>query len=227
MKTGTQLLTKKAESFDFFKQLDAPFKNEFLNTIKYIQVEPATTLISEIDTCTHLALVLSGSIRVYKLSKNGKEITLYRIQSGESCVLTASCILSDQRFPAYAKSEKACEILLVPNTAVKKWITKSTLWQQFIFGLMASRLSDVIEIVEEIAFKKMDMRIAKQLILIAKNNNRLINSTHQQLADELGSSREVISRILKDFEHRGLIILLRGNIKIVDKIGLSKIAEVL
>jgi CRP/FNR family transcriptional regulator len=141
-------------------------------------------------------------------------------------VLTASCILSDINFPAFAVTEVETEALMVPTSFVNKWIAENTIWQKFIFSLVAKRLADVIEVVEEVAFKKLDSRIAKQLLYMGASNQNTIQITHQQLAGELGTSREVISRILKDFEHQGIIDVLRGKISILDRTKIKKIANV-
>ena len=226
MNIDKNTLLSLAKTFDFFAELDDTFKTVFLNAIQYAKLPANSIICNQSAQCSQLGLLVSGRVRVYKLSESGKEITLYRIKPGESCVLTASCILSDINFPAFAVTEVETEALMVPTSFVNKRIAENTIWQKFIFSLVAKRLADVIEVIEEVAFKKLDSRIAKQLLYMGASNQNTIQITHQQLAGELGTSREVISRILKDFEHQGIIDVLRGKISILDRTKIKKIADV-
>jgi CRP/FNR family transcriptional regulator len=172
-------------------------------------------ICAEQDLCHHLALVLSGTARVYKLAESGREITLYRVGAGECCILTASCILSRRPFPAFAVSETPLEALLVPAPQVVQWMTEQQAWRDYIWDLLASRLADVISLVEEVAFRRLDERLAEYLLGKAAQSPEL-HVTHQQIATDLGTSREVVSRLLKDFEARGLVRLGRGVIGLED-----------
>jgi len=173
--------------------------------------------------CTHLPLVLSGTARVYKLGETGREITLYRIEAGQSCVLTASCILSGRRFPAFARCETAVEAALVPAQTLLDWFTQDPAWRSYLLGLVADRLADIISIVEEVAFRRMDRRVAEYLTR-GDTGRGALNLTHQQIASDLGTSREVVTRILRDFEGKGLVALARGRIALRDPAGLVNAA---
>ncbi|MES9971615.1 MAG: Crp/Fnr family transcriptional regulator [Candidatus Thiodiazotropha sp.] len=171
--------------------------------------------------CSHLALVIEGSARVFKISENGREITLYRIGPGESCILTASCIMSQKPFPAFAVSELPIQALLVATSDVVKWSNQEPAWRDYLFRLISDRLSDVISVVEEVAFRRVDRRLAAYLLQYTDKDDNRIQVTHQSIASDLGTSREVISRILKDFEQQGLISITRGAITLDDRQGLN------
>jgi len=168
------------------------------------------------DQCATLPLVLSGQARVYKSGEQGREITLYRLESGESCILTASCILAAHAFPAFAVTETEVDAVVIPSAVFRGWLTKHEAWQTYVFGLLWQRLANVIAVVEEVTFRRMDARIAAFLVARAELSEGIVKTTHDAIADELGTAREVVSRILKDFEHDGWVSLSRGAIRIID-----------
>ncbi len=201
----------------FLRSASAEFINEFQQHAQLLQVPSGKTLYWEGDRCAALPVALSGQFRVFKIGENGNEITLYRFGKGESCILTTSCIFSQGEFPAVAKVEIAGEVLLIPEQTVRVWMLKYPEWQKYLCALFSKRLSDTIATVEEITFKRMDVRVIRWLIeksTSSKSND--IKLTHQQIAYDLGTAREVISRILKDLEMRGAINVSRGHIKITD-----------
>lgn len=175
------------------------------------EVPEGRHICAERDACHHLALVLEGTARVYKLAESGREITLYRVEPGECCILTASCILSGRPFPAYAASETPIRAVLLPAERVAAWMQTQPAWRDYVWALLAARLADVISLVEEVAFRRLDDRLAEYLLNNAAKTGEL-RATHQQVATDLGTSREVVSRILKDFEARGWVTLGRGMI---------------
>lgn len=182
------------------------------------QIIPKNHLISvEGSSCNYFSFLLKGSIKVFKVGTSGREIILYRIEEGGSCILTASCILSNKSFPAIALTEEKSEVISFPSNLFKELVNKYPVWQQYVFNLVSERLDNVITIVNELAFKQVDIRLAEKLLKLTSNGNSLIKLTHQELASDIGTSREVVSRILKDFEQRSIISLSRGVIKILSK----------
>jgi CRP/FNR family transcriptional regulator len=165
--------------------------------------------------CAYLPFVLKGTLRVYKTSESGKELTLYRIEQGESCILTATCILSGGSFPAIAEAEGATEVLLLPSQLLVSLVEERVEWRKFVFGLYSKRLEMVLALVEEVAFHHVDTRIAAYLVKSARGRQNVVARTHAEIASELGTSREVVTRILKDFEAAGLITTLRGSIRVL------------
>ncbi len=175
-------------------------------------------IFDEGAACTNLAIVLSGKVRVFKLNESGREISIYRIDKGESCILTISSILSDLKFPATAVVEEDLTALMLPADVFKDLVDIDEKWRNYTFRLVNQRLANVITVVEEVAFRRMDERIAEFLMSKIKDGNYELTITHKQIADELGTHREVVSRILKDFEKEGFIQLARNKIKILHEI---------
>lgn len=215
-----------SQLFPFIHQAKPDFVEEFFANTRYIELEAGVSICEEGQNCSSLALVMQGTGRVYKLSAGGREVTLYRIQSGQSCVLTASCMMNQDEFPAMAVAETAMRGLLVSPHNVREWFCRDPAWQQFIFSLLSHRLADIISVVEEVAFKRIDVRLAQYFVkYLDKNGQTVINKTHADLAADLGSSREVVSRILRDFSQRKLIHSGRGSLELLDVSRLAKLAE--
>lgn len=193
---------------------------EFLANAYYARLPANHDIFAEGDRADAIALLLSGRVRVYKIGETGREITLYRFGSGESCVLTANAILSHQTFPALATVESDVEAIMIPADVFRAWIDQFDPWRSFFFDLLAQRLVNMLAVVDEVTFRRLDLRLAKLLAQRGEYQNP-IAVTHQELASELGSSREVISRLLADFADDGLIKMMRGEIEIVDSDALS------
>lgn len=172
------------------------------------------------DACTHLPLVLRGELILTKYGETGRGIALYHVGDGESCILSTLSILNNTAFPAEATSRSKTELLLVPSGAVKELISAEPAWRDFVFSTYHERLAGLIALIEEVVFGKLDVRLAEHLL---KRSHRggdgrggrgesggVVETTHQELAVELGSSREVVSRLLKEWERQGVIRLSRG-----------------
>ncbi len=180
------------------------------------QLPPGQHICLEGSSCEHLAFVLRGTARIYKMGETGREITLYRLGRGECCILTLSCILSEKRFPAFAISETEMEAILVPSGVVQRWMEQLPAWRRYAWNLVASRLGDIISLVEEITFRRMDERLELYLGQAERfPPGEKIPITHQQIATELGTSREVVSRLLKDLEQHQVVQLGRGWIRLL------------
>ena len=166
-------------------------------------------------------MLLSGKIRVFKASQNGRELQLYRVASGESCILTSSCLLGRNRYQARGVAEEDLEMVLLPASSFYQLIANHETFRLYIFNLFSERLTDLMQLVSAVAFQKLDQRLAT--LLISKSGT--IHITHQALADELGSVREIISRLLKNFSEQGWIKLGREQIDIIDPSALKKFCE--
>ncbi len=176
------------------------------------------------DRCQNYLLVLAGSIRVQKLSESGREIVLYRVEAGESCVLTTSCLLAAENYPAEAITETEVHGVAIPVDRFQDGLAHSEGFRRFVFSAYARRLSDLIGLVEQVAFLRVDVRLARHLLGHADAQQRL-RVTHQDLAVELGTAREVVSRQLKEFERRGWVRLRRGEIAVLDAHALTHLVE--
>ncbi|GAB5550101.1 MAG: Crp/Fnr family transcriptional regulator [Sandaracinaceae bacterium] len=201
--------------FPFIHALDEALRAEMDRAVRPVHLEPGALICLEGDRCQAIPLVVSGEARVYRTSPEGRVITLYRIEPGESCILTASCLLSDRPFPAFAEAETPVEALLLPADVFVRLFAEAAPLREHVFSLLARRLGDVIELVDAVAFRRVDERLARHLLDQADAAGRVAR-THEALAEALGTSREVVSRTLKEFERQGLVALSRGAVSVVD-----------
>ncbi len=204
------------EAFPFFATLPAQTRSQILGRSVGKTLAHKEVLARDGGECSFLPFVLTGTLRIYKGSEGGREITLYRIERGESCILSATCILNGGSFPAIAEAEGETEVLLVPAKLLTEHVDSNPDWRRFLFGLYAKRLDEVLSLVDEVAFHHMDARLAAYLLRNASGRPSSVGRTHVQIADELGTSREVVTRILRDFEGDGMITTSRGSIQILD-----------
>ena len=195
---------------------DPGLAREFQQKAFFARIPVGRDVFVEGDQVDAIALLISGMVRVYKIGETGREITLYRFGNGQSCILTANAILSQKNFPAVATVEKDAEAVMIPADTFREWVRRYDLWREFVYDLLSERLSSVMEIVEEVAFRRMDVRVASFLVERSRKSD-LVQVTHQEIAAELGSSREVISRILEDFSAEGMITVSRGMVTVVDR----------
>ncbi len=166
--------------------------------------------------CRNALLVILGSIRVQMISEGGREIVLYRVGPGETCVLTTSCLLAAEDYPAEARAETEVAAAILPAAVFHDLLGRSVRFRTHVFQTYGRRITDLMLVIDEVAFRRIDLRLAKLLVERCDPRGRGLAATHQQLALELGSAREVISRQLKEFERRGWLILRRGQIDRVD-----------
>jgi len=170
-----------------------------------------TALFVEGDPCQGFPFLLEGEIGVARGSPDGRELSLYRVSPGEVCVVSAGCLFGSR--PMHARGTTLSDSLLVMASAdcIRGW-TDSRPVRDFLFGVLADRLTDLMELVEAVAFQRLDQRLARTLL----GHGQTLHLTHQQLADELGTAREMVSRLLKRFEVDGLVVLGRERIDILD-----------
>lgn len=223
MKDTTQLREKVFGRFPLFRTAGPDVQAELFQHAALVQIPAHQFICLEGNKCSGIPLVLEGHARVYKLSEAGREITLYHVEPGDSCILTASCIMSGIEFPAFVATETDVEAIVVPPAVLQRWVKQYEVWNEFLWAMLASRFAEVISLVQEIAFQRVDKRTADYLVHAADADG-LIKKTHQDIAADLGTSREVISRILKEFEHSGLVTLSRGEIHAKDLIELRRTA---
>ncbi len=211
------------ESFPFLRAAPDGFRAELFDHLSLVRLPAGQVICHDGSHCSLLPLILTGTGRVYKLGENGREITLYRVEPGESCVVTASCILSGQPFPAFAECESEVEAVVAKPAEVRRWMAESEPWRGYLFGLIADRLQEVFAVLDAVLFQRLDQRlIAFLLRRQAAAPGQGIPMTHQALAVELGSSREVVSRVLKVLEGQGLLRTTRGLIELLDLPGLEQ-----
>ena len=185
------------------------------------RMRAGSVLFSAQQPCSGFPLVLEGSVRVVKTAPNGREILLYRVEPGESCILSGSCLLGRSDYSASGIAETDVEVLVLPPPLFNELMLQHEPFRQYVFGMYATRLSDVMELVEEVAFHKLDTRLAHLLA----QRGPVIAETHQKLADELGSVREIVTRLLRSFEQRGWVRLERERVTVLDPKALADFAH--
>jgi len=188
-----------------------------------MQLPAGTQVFAEHQPCQGFPLLLDGSIKVIKLASSGRELMLYRVSPGGSCIISSSCLLAHTDYNARGIAETPLTLLALPVAEFSRLLVEHAPFRDFVFHLFTERIAELMQLVEEVAFARLDQRLAK--LLLARSDNTL-NVTHQQLADELGSVREIVSRLLKGFAAQGLVTLGREQLNIVDRPRLQKIASV-
>jgi len=204
-------------------------KNIFLNTFEpelleeimnfpSVVLPKGETILKEESYIKQIPLVVYGNIKVRKTDENGKELILYHILPGESCVLSITSCLNNKQSNAEAITEDYTEIRVIPSEKVKEWMDKYKSWRNFVLKLYYDRMFEILNLVDGISFKQTDNRLIEKLNDLRKKEGNTIKITHQQLANEIGTAREVISRLLKKLEKEEYIKLERGSIKILQNL---------
>ena len=201
-------------------ELPQKLQQEIAATAQSVTVPSGATIFDERQPCQGFPFILSGAIRVAKVSASGRELPLYRVTPGETCIITSSCLLGNVPYNARGTAESETVLVVLPQGLFTELLAQAP-FRNFIFNLFAERMADLMRLVEEVAFRKLDQRLAALLL----GKGRVVHATHQQLADELGSVREMISRLLKGFSEQGLVGLGREQIEIRDAAGLRRVAE--
>ncbi|HWU82385.1 MAG TPA: Crp/Fnr family transcriptional regulator [Methylophilaceae bacterium] len=189
---------------------------------RIVEAPVGTIGYSEGMPCKGYVLRLAGQSRVYKISSSGREILLYRVAAGETCVLTTTCLLGRSDYPASTVVEEPIRDVVVPAAIFHQLMIESPVFRRFVMENYGALISDLIVLLDEVAFHSLDTRLAK---LLLDESGPQIHRTHQQLADELGTAREVVSRQLKRFEQRGWVSLGRGQIEVLDRAALEHAAR--
>jgi len=202
--------------------LDETAKELLRRHARIVEAPVGTIGYRETDPCNAYVMRLAGRSRVYKLSDTGREILLYRVGAGETCVLTTTCLLGRSHYPASTVVEEAVRDVVVPAAIFHQLMVESDVFRRFVLGNYGDLISDLIVLVDEVAFRSISARLAG---LLLQAPDGVVSYTHQQLADELGSAREVISRQLKDFERAGWLRLGRAQVEVLSRDALQRLTQ--
>jgi CRP/FNR family transcriptional regulator len=208
------------QHYPMLGELAAAELDDLLSKAMRVTLSSGTVVFDEDQPCQGFPLILSGSLRVIKASPNGRELQLYRVIPGESCILTSSCLLGHTRYQARGICERDLEMILLPAGSFHTLLGQHASFRSYVFHLFSDRLTDLMQLVSAVAFQKLDQRLAALLI----NKPNPMHTTHQALADELGSAREIVSRLLKGFAEQGWVKLGREQIEVTDENALKKFA---
>jgi CRP/FNR family transcriptional regulator len=212
--------------FPVLKTLDHNALQELIREGSLVKRTAGTILMRKGEPCPHVPLVLSGVLRVYKLSPGGREMTLYRAAPGDTCLVSVACKLTGEDFPAIAQVEEDAELFFIPGGVFQKYLDTHLPWKDFVILTLYKRLAESLQVLESVTFDRVDRRLAAWLVNHSEEEkSATLHVTHEQIAVELGSAREVISRMLGEMRHQGWLELGRKRIKIIDKKALEELAE--
>ena len=213
------------ERFEGLSRLAPEIKAQLIRAGQILKYKAGTLLFGPSKAPTHLLMLLDGTVRVQKHSESGREIVLYRVNAGDSCVMTSACLLTyDGGINAEGVAETDIEAVAIPREAFDALISTSQAFRSFVFSAYSKRIADLFYIIDEIAFRRLDVRLAGKLVERAAGARRL-QITHAQLAAELGTAREVVTRQLQEFQRRGWISLSRGAVTLEDVPALRNLGE--
>lgn len=214
-------LQRLLTAYPVFGGLSAALHQELVSRTTLITLPQGAVVFDENQACHGFPLLLSGSVRVIKAAPSGRELLLYSVNRGESCILTTSCLLGDTLYHARGVAAEDLEMAILAPPAFKALADGHEPFRNYIFALFSDRMADLMQLVSAVAFQKLDQRLAA--LLVSKPSP--IRATHQALADELGSVREIISRLLRNFSDQGWIKLGREQIEVVDIKALNRLIQ--
>lgn len=212
------------QRFQGLDSLAAPIKARLTHDSKIVAVPQGTVIFGPGKAPENMLLLLDGVVRVHQTSESGREIVLYRVAAGESCVLTTACLLAYEDYQAEGVAETDVTAVAIPRRVFDLLIADSEAFRRFVFSAYSRRITDLFTIIEEVAFQRMDIRLAQKLLAMADAAGQ-IKATHQMMAAELGTAREVVSRLLQEFQRRGEVEIGRGEIRIRKPDALKALAE--
>jgi CRP/FNR family transcriptional regulator, anaerobic regulatory protein len=209
-------------AFPDLAELENSAKELLLKYARIVEAPIGTVGYREGGPCGAYVMRLAGRSRVFKMSTSGREILLYRVHAGETCVITTTCLLGNSDYPASTIVEEAIKDVIIPASAFNQLMIDSKVFRTFVMTNYGALISDLIVLLDEVAFHNLDARLAKLLLEAGSDN---VKRTHQQIADELGTAREVVSRQVKRFEQKNWVALGRGQVEILDREALNRLAK--
>lgn len=212
------------ERFTGLSNLETPIRQRLMERSVVMKVPADTLIFGPGKSPENMLFLLDGTVRVQQVSETGHEIVLYRINAGESCVLTTACLLGYDDYSAEGIAETTVTAVAVPKALFDDLVAHSKSFRTFVFAAFSKRITDLFLVIDEVAFQRMDVRLAHKLIELTGPSN-IIKTTHQQLSVELGTAREVVSRQLQEFQRRGWVAQSRGIIELLNRQKLRELME--
>lgn len=210
-------------NFPGLRKLQPDVVGPLIDASRVVRLPAGTRIFGPGQAPDAFLLLIRGTVRVQQVSETGREIVLYRVSAGESCALTTACLMGYEDYQAEAIAETDVEAVAIPRATFDDLIARSPDFRRFVFTAFSHRVTDLFRVIEEVAFSRVDVRLAQRLLERANDKGR-VDLTHQQLAAELGTAREVVSRQLNEFQRRGWITASRGAIDIVRPQDLRQLA---
>ncbi|HKX41223.1 MAG TPA: Crp/Fnr family transcriptional regulator [Burkholderiaceae bacterium] len=209
------------QHYPVLRELPADTFDVLMASATFMAVPAGAMMFDENQPCMGFALLLSGRARVVKAAPNGRELHLYDVTPGEACILTSSCLLGKSTYQARCTVLQQAELVVLPPATFRLLFSASESFREHVFSRYSERISDLLQLVAAVAFQKLDQRLAAWLAARPSP----IRITHQSLADDLGSLREIISRLLKNFADQGWVRLGREQIEVLDAAALRGVAD--
>ncbi len=220
--TGQQ--TEWIDRFEGLRRLPPELRAALVDGSAVVTVPEGTQVFAPGQSADNLLLLLDGTVRVQQKSDTGREVFLYRVHAGESCVLTTACMLAFEEYSADGVAETEVTAVAIPRTTFDDLAARSPVFREFIFKAYSRRITDLFTLIDDIVFQRMDVRLAARLLELAGEGD-VVQATHQVLGTELGTAREVISRTLSEFQRRGWVEQSRGELRLVGRTGLERLAR--
>lgn len=221
---GTQMTMQPwVDRFAGLAQLEPALKQRLIDRSAVISAPKGTVLFGPGKSPENMLFLLSGTVRVQQVSDTGREIVLYRIEAGQSCVLTTACLLAYEDYSAEGIAETDIQAAAIPRPVFDDLVAHSQPFRNFVFAAFSKRITDLFLMIDEVAFQRMDVRLAQKLLELAGDADE-VKTTHQQMSVELGTAREVVSRQLQEFQRRGWVSQSRGTVRILDRPNLAALA---
>jgi CRP/FNR family transcriptional regulator len=212
------------DDLPFFRHLSDTLKAHLRQHARHRRIAEGTEVFGPGKPADNLYLLVSGILRVQKLAESGREMVLYRVHAGESCILTTACLLAHEDYAATGIAETDLEVIAIPQSIFDELVATSADFRNLIFKAYAQRMTDLLTVIEEVAFRRIDLRLAAKLLELAGETDG-VHATHHDLAVELGTAREVVSRQLQEFQRRGWLVLARGELTITNREALHQFAR--
>lgn len=210
--------------FPQLSEVNDPVWNNVMQRCKHATLPAGHWVFHEGEACANYIFLINGSTRVFKTFKNGREVILYHLHGGSTCTLTTSVLLANEYYPGDAETETECQVVLVPTSDFHLAFDQSSGFRKFVCKSFGGRIRDIIMLIESIASRHVDVRLARWLLMFG-GSNKPVNISHLELSLELGTAREVISRHLREFQNKGWISQERRQINVVDYKGLETLLE--
>ena len=215
-----------AEYLPFFTKLSPRQQQTLIDSVEPMEAKAGSVVHNGHLDCLGLLIIKSGQLRVYTLSGEGREVTLYRLFDRDICLFSASCVMPDIQFEVIIEAEKDTKMWVIPSCLFKDLMEESAAVANYANQLISSRFSEVMWLMEQIMWKSFDKRLAGFLLEESGlEGSETLKLTHERIASHLGTAREVVTRMLRYFQSEGMVRLSRGEITIIDEAALRKLAD--
>ena len=212
--------------FPIWNKLTPAHQQRLTDASEFLKAKAGSVIHNGSMDCLGLLLIRSGQLRVYTLSSEGREITLYRLFDHDICLFSASCVMPNIQFEVIIEAEKDCEMWVLPSCLFKDLMEESAVVANYANQLISSRFSEVMWLMEQIMWKSFDKRLASFLLEeCALENSASLKITHEKIANHMGTAREVVTRMLRYFQSENMVKLTRGTVEILDRAALEDLAE--